>query len=173
MRFERLLALARDVGPLTEGHNYWIDRMVQSRLRLLATGVGGRLAAQASIDAPGDVFFLEHRDITAALAAPSDLRTIVAERKADFARQREIQPPAVVGKPLEASTVVDRFEGARLESEVANELRGTGASAGVVRGPARVALSPADFDRIQPGDIIVCPRRTRPGSPCSSSPAVS
>lgn len=36
-------------------------------------------------------------------------------------------------------------------------LRGTGASAGVVRGPARVTLSQDDFDRIQPGDVIVCP----------------
>ena len=156
-RFERLLTLAREIGPLTEGHNYWIDRMVQSHLRRLATRVGGRLAAQGSIEEPGDVFFLEHPDITAALAAPSDLRTIVAERKAAFARQREIRPPAIVGKPGAAVTVPDRFDGARIESDIANELRGTGASAGVVRGMARVALSPADFDRIQPGDIIVCP----------------
>jgi pyruvate,water dikinase len=27
----------------------------------------------------------------------------------------------------------------------------------VVRGPARVTLSQDDFDRIQPGDVIVCP----------------
>ena len=32
-----------------------------------------------------------------------------------------------------------------------------GASAGVVTGTARVTLSPADFERIRPGDIIVCP----------------
>jgi pyruvate,water dikinase len=36
-------------------------------------------------------------------------------------------------------------------------LNGKGASAGVVRGPARVTLSQEDFGRIQPGDIIVCP----------------
>ena len=155
--FERLLALAREIGPLTEGHNYWIDRRVQSRLRRLATGVGARLAAEGTIAAADDVFFLEHGDITAALAAPSDLHPLVAERKATFARQQAIRPPAVVGKPPTASAVVDRFDGARVESDVADELRGTGASAGTVRGPARVALTPADFGRIQPGDIIVCP----------------
>ena len=31
--FERLLALGREIGPLTEVHNYWIDRMAQARLR--------------------------------------------------------------------------------------------------------------------------------------------
>ena len=155
--FERLLALARDIGPLTEGHNYWIDRKAQSRLRQLATRVGRRLAAEGTIGTPDDVFFLEHRDITGALATPSDLKALVAERRAAFARQRAIRPPAAVGKPPEATTTVDRFEGARIESDVADELRGTGASGGIVRGPARVALSPADFGRIQPGDIIVCP----------------
>jgi phosphoenolpyruvate synthase/pyruvate phosphate dikinase len=42
-------------------------------------------------------------------------------------------------------------------STEANQLKGTGASAGVVRGPARVALGTDDFARILPGDIIVCP----------------
>jgi pyruvate,water dikinase len=45
----------------------------------------------------------------------------------------------------------------RVESGVANELRGTGASAGIARGPARLVLSPEDFARVQGGDIIVCP----------------
>jgi pyruvate,water dikinase len=36
-------------------------------------------------------------------------------------------------------------------------VRGTGASAGIVRGPARIVLGPDDFDRVQPGDILVAP----------------
>ena len=36
-------------------------------------------------------------------------------------------------------------------------MRGTGASAGIVRGPARVVLGPEDFERVRPGDIIVAP----------------
>jgi phosphoenolpyruvate synthase/pyruvate phosphate dikinase len=36
-------------------------------------------------------------------------------------------------------------------------LRGTGASAGIARGPARVVLTSSEFERIRPGDIIVCP----------------
>jgi pyruvate,water dikinase len=36
-------------------------------------------------------------------------------------------------------------------------LHGTGASAGIARGPARVTRSSDEFDRILPGDVIVCP----------------
>ena len=36
-------------------------------------------------------------------------------------------------------------------------MRGTGASAGIVTGPARVVLGPDDFERVQPGDILVAP----------------
>ena len=32
-RFEELLVEARRIGPLTEVHNYWIDRRAQSSLR--------------------------------------------------------------------------------------------------------------------------------------------
>ena len=50
-----------------------------------------------------------------------------------------------------------RFDAPERKQEDAEELQGAGASVGVARGPARVTLSEADFDRIQPGDIIVCP----------------
>ena len=63
----------------------------------------------------------------------------------------------VVGKAPTAPPVADRFDGARVVAATSEGLRGTGASPGIVRGPARVALGPEDFGRIRPGDIIVCP----------------
>lgn len=157
-RFERLLALGREIGPLTEGHNYWIDRMAQARLRHLATRVGRRLAAEGTIERADDVFFLERADVAAALIAPNDLRDVVTGRRATHARQREIRPPNVVGAASSSkSGTDDRFDGVVIASDVAGELRGTGASVGSARGIARVALSPDDFHRIRPGDIIVCP----------------
>jgi phosphohistidine swiveling domain-containing protein len=158
-QFERLLASARDVGQLTEGHNYWIDRMVQARLRALAMRVGRRLVAEGTIEAVEDVFFLERADITAALLEPGDRRSLVEERKREHAARQALHPPRTVGaeRPPEPTSTVDSFDGARMASDDPNELRGNGASAGIVRGTARVALSPDDFGRIQPGDIIVCP----------------
>ena len=155
-RFEELLRLARAIGPLTEVHNYWIDRMAQARLRTFAVRVGRRLVADAALNTADDVFFLHRSEVRDAIERPIDLRPLVAERRLEHARRQSIVPPAHVGAdpgPPEP----DRFDGERFTSEDPNLLRGTGASAGVVRGPARVALGPADFGRIRAGDIIVCP----------------
>ena len=43
-------------------------------------------------------------------------------------------PPRKVGKPAERRRRADRFDGVRLDSTDPDELRGTGASAGIVRG---------------------------------------
>ena len=50
-----------EIGPLTEVHNYWIDRRAQSSLRRLVMRTGGRLAAAGVIATPADILFL-HRD---------------------------------------------------------------------------------------------------------------
>jgi pyruvate,water dikinase len=68
-----------------------------------------------------------------------------------------MRPPAKVGKPPKPSTEADRFDGARFEATEDGTLRGTGASAGVVRGTARVVLGPQDFGKVRPGDVIVAP----------------
>ncbi len=74
--------------------------------------------------------------------------------RADGSKDLEI---LVLRQPPEAVPPPDRFGGPRLEHGDDGVLRGTGASAGVARGPARVVLGPADFDRVQSGDIIVAP----------------
>ncbi|MBI3745050.1 MAG: hypothetical protein HY264_00715 [Chloroflexi bacterium] len=155
-RFETVLALSREVGPLTEVHNYWIDRMAQARIRALSIRVGARLAAVSCLDAPDDVLYLHRPEIRELIEHPADRRALVAERRAIHARQAALKPPAFVGAPRRSSEP-DRFDGAARVSDEADVLLGTGASAGIVRGPARVTLSPADFGRIRAGDVIVCP----------------
>ncbi|MDQ6794686.1 MAG: PEP-utilizing enzyme [Chloroflexota bacterium] len=156
--FEELAALAREIGPLTEGHNYWIDRKAQARIRVFALRVGRRLAAEGAFDDPNDIFYFSRAEVPELLRAPVDWRAIVAERRAEHARQRTITPPFNVGTPHRFETASpDRFDGNRFESTEEGVLKGTGASAGVARGPARVVLGPADFGRVQPGDIIVAP----------------
>ena len=154
--FETTLAAARLIGPITETHNYWIDRMVQSLLRRLAMRVGARLFDADAIAAREDVLFLRRDEITALLRAPANRRMLVAERRADHEHWAARRPPRRLGKPAEDGDG-DRFDGVRVASTDPNEVRGTGASAGVSRGPARVVLDQASFGVVQPGDIIVCP----------------
>jgi len=154
---ERRFDLAREIGPLTEVHNYWIDRMSQAHLRRLAVRVGRRLVQDGSISEPSDVLYLHRDEVADLLRAPADRRAMIADRRAEQARQRTLKPPTKLGREEPDFGVTSRFDVAREEAGDADELQGTGASAGVVRGPARVALGSDDFERIQRGDIIVCP----------------
>lgn len=156
-KFETVLAHAREIGYLTEAHNYWIDRLSQARLRALSMRVGARLAREGIFDRADDVFFLHRDEIAEALRDGGARQALVRERRAEHERNERRNPPYWVGVIPDKPPTGDRFDGPRIASTEADMLRGTGASAGVVRGPARITLSQEDFGRIKPGDIIVCP----------------
>jgi phosphohistidine swiveling domain-containing protein len=168
--FEAALALAREIGPLTETHNYWIDRMSVARMRALALRVGRRLSRDGLIGEASDVEYLSYEEIADLLIEPRRVAALIEERRAEHARQKTLVPPPVIGGIGAAASSATRVEStsAPRESPSANgaspsphpELRGTGASAGIVRGPARVTLGAEGFDRIRPGDIIVSPSTT-------------
>jgi pyruvate,water dikinase len=156
-RFEAALALAQDVGPLAEDHNYWMDRMVQAHVHRFAMRVGGRLVAANVLAEPGDVFHLHVQEVEDALRAPRDMRAIVSERKADLEKWQKVKPPQHIGKPPRPPSGPDRFSPAPELQSDAGVLKGVGACAGIGRGPARVVTTPDDFERVQPGDVLVSP----------------
>ena len=155
--FEALLASAREIGPLTEGHNYWIDRMCSDRLRRMTRRVARRLVEAGVIAEGEDIVHLRRDEIAELIRHPVDRRALVAERAARHARNQAITPPPKVGRiaPPDPNAKVDPFDGARFAVDENGNLRGTGASAGIVRGVARVVLGPDDFHRVGPGEIVV------------------
>jgi pyruvate,water dikinase len=155
--FERLLDAGREVGPLTGIHNYWIDRLVQARLRRFVLQVGARLVALGVIATADDILYLRYAEVPDRLRHPSSAEALVAERRAEHRRRTGLTPPMKVGHVPDAPPETDRFDGARYTPTDATHLRGTGASAGIVRGVARVVLGPHDFDKVEPGDLIVAP----------------
>jgi pyruvate,water dikinase len=156
-RFEQLLADARSIGPLTEIHNYWIDRLVQSSIRQFALRVGERLAQTGVIEEGADILYLTRNEVEILLRAPTDRTGIVAERRATYSHQAKMSAPRYADKAPPKDAGTDRFDGARFEPEVDGRLRGTGASVGIARGTARVVLGPQDFGKVRPGDVIVAP----------------
>jgi phosphohistidine swiveling domain-containing protein len=155
--FETLLAHARDIGWLTEGHNYWIDRLSQARLRSIALRAGARMSRDGILERPDDIFYLYRAETADALRDGKSRHELVATRRAEHAANETRTAPYWVGKVPAEPPEGDLFDGARHVSDEPEVLKGTGASAGVVRGPARVTLSQDDFGRIGPGDIVVCP----------------
>ncbi|HEV8339510.1 MAG TPA: PEP-utilizing enzyme [bacterium] len=156
-RFEDALALALDVGPLTEGHNYWLDRMLQAHAHRFAVRVGRRLVEAGVLAAPAHIFFLHSDEVGEALRHPRNLRALIAQRRAEHQRWGQVRPPRYLGRPPQAQQP-NRFEPPPVEqTEGGGLLRGIGASPGVVRGRARIALSSDDFERVGAGDVLVCP----------------
>ncbi len=155
-RFEAALTLAREVGPLTETHNYWLDRMLTAQVHRFLVRIGKRLVAATMLDDPPDVFYLHVDEIKAALEEPSNLRSLVADRKIQHARWTTLTPPQYLGAPPPPAPP-GRFNPNPAQQTDGPVLRGIGASAGISRGPVRVVLTPEGFGRVQPGDVLVCP----------------
>jgi phosphohistidine swiveling domain-containing protein len=158
--FEETLRFAREIGFMTEVHNYWIDRMDQVVMHRLAMRVGKRMVREGLLAQPEDVFHLLRAETSAALRGGSDQRGLAARRAAEHEVNKTRKPPKMLGKKAPAppaGQAPDRFNAEFAESTDATVLKGTGSSAGVARGPARVILTSNEFARIQPGDILVCP----------------
>lgn len=155
--FENALALAQEVGPLTEGHNYWLDRMLHAYVHRFALRVGRRLFAAAVIAELRDIFLLHAGEVADALRHPRDLRATVAGRKAELVRWASVRPPRYLGKPPDLGTPSGRFDAPPPVQTEAKVLKGIGASPGTSRGRAKIVFSPEDFQRVQPGDVLVCP----------------
>jgi phosphohistidine swiveling domain-containing protein len=106
-----------------------------------------------------------------------DQRALVAERQAEVAHFRTIQPPAMLGTmPLAAppanplSRALVKLDGTGPLPATENGagltiLQGNGASPGVVRGPARIVHSLSQADKLQAGDILIAGTIAPPWTP--------
>ncbi|MEX0783445.1 MAG: PEP-utilizing enzyme [Dehalococcoidia bacterium] len=181
--FERLLARAERYYPTREDNELYTVSAPLALLRYTVVEYGRRLHQAGLIDSPEDVFFLEWPELSPALQEGRDSRALVAGRKAERASVIESPgaasygvdpggPPPLGVFPKEAANNIrmvlwatEKVFGAEAQRE--NEsaaaaqpsagLRGVPAAPGAYTGPVRVILDETEFDRIQPGDVLVCP----------------
>ena len=108
----------------------------------------------ASWSGPDDVFWLRRAELHRVTAGPPS-PGLVAERRALWRGQRRATPPQV----LPSGACGRRRSGAgcrrRRREQTGDTIRGVGASAGQVTATARVLAGPADFGRLQPGEVLV------------------
>lgn len=182
-RFERALDRAHRWYPAREDYAPMTFSEQLGLIRRVALEMGRRLAESSLIDDADDVFFLEVEEAGAALAArpdatAPDCRALVRRRQAERAWVEAHPGPDTYGEsrplpgldqlPSEARFVTEALtwlfersghyvESARPQSPSARRVTGISASAGTYSGPARVLMSEADFEKLQPGDVLVCP----------------
>jgi pyruvate,water dikinase len=148
--FDFLLRHAQDGVSLRENVRNEMTRVIAA-MRGALLELGARLARRGALADRDDIFFLELAELRAVVAG-APLHAAVAARKAEFAYDQTLTPPAVIVGRFEPQKVVagDSAPGAHV-------LRGLPASAGVATGPARVVIRPDALARVLPGEILVAP----------------
>ena len=166
-------------GPLTEEHNYWLDRRNQARMGRAVRRFGMRLVRDGTLRDAEKIFLLYVGEVREALRAPADLSGLIAEREAEQRRWAEMESPATIGASAppwqrEAST---RMAGQgfllyrETQTDPSRMLRGVAASGGIGRGPARLIRDQADFGKFKAGDVLVCQASNVSWSPLFASAA--
>jgi pyruvate,water dikinase len=165
-RFEKLLVTAQRFGRVREEQvaSFTLGWPVMRRALLR---LGGKLVEHGTLFTAKDLFFLTRVELLAALAESEpagSLAPVVMERRKLWQRQRRLTPPLILGEmtPMMKRIVEGTENLLRPEGglPVGRGLAGLPASPGRVSGPARVIRTPEEFDRLQPGDVLVAPVTT-------------
>src|SRR5438270_97810 len=144
-------------APLTEEHNYWIDRVSQALVRRAALAFGDRLARDGAIASPEDVFLLYAAEVEAVLRQPSDQRALVEHHASELRRWKRLRAPKTIGTPPSPAPEGEKAPAAAVDAPDGRYLlKGAGASIGVGRGPARLVRDDGDFAKMRDGDVLVC-----------------
>lgn len=168
-----LIRWAQRLGPYREEALFYVGS-AWPPLRRMALGLGWRLAKAGSLDAPEDVFFLESGELLKASEARRagralpGLARVAQERRALREARKRLHPPAAVPPTYAFKFGPIDLSGRMSQRRNASEgptLRGFAVSPGRVTAPASVILSAADFAKMQPDTILVCPTTTPAWTP--------
>ncbi|MBZ4688595.1 MAG: PEP-utilizing enzyme mobile region [Clostridiales bacterium] len=172
-KLEKALNLALKMAPLTPDHHFYIDQGTYARMRMVFKEIGKALTKAGTLEDPEDIFMLKYGEIRAIAVDPQDfdVKSLVKERRQSMEDAKKITPREWIGTVSEWSLYQEpykslwgwpeKFEStkeaaATQEEEFVKVLKGLPASPGVVEGTARFVTSPAEFNKIQKGDILIC-----------------
>ncbi len=178
--FDGLVALTRKVFPFVEDHNFYVEHWHHSIFWSKVRELGDIFVTRNFFDDREDIFYLHRHEIYDALydlligwATGSQSRGEIYWRPI-IERRRGIRdvlakwsPPPALGTPPETITepltimlwgitqeTVDEWIG--VDTTSSDQLRGVAASAGKVKGRAKVITATEQLYEVEDGDILVC-----------------
>jgi rifampicin phosphotransferase len=158
-RFQALLAVAQRYAVLREQQARQLT-LGWPLLRRCALRLGETLRTDGVIDQTEDVFFLT----CAELDTRAPLQDVVGRRRDTWERQRRLLAPLTIGRlpRLLAKELLGAVDAVRTTGPPPEDaIVGQPASPGRATGPVRIIHGPGDFDRFQPGEVLVA-RATAP-----------
>jgi len=172
--FDDLLVEARHMSRLRDERGLYSDVWAAGIARHALLAFGTRLVAAGRLHEPAHVIECDPDEIRALLAgAVVPGADELAERADDRAARRASDAPPFLGDPPQPpppldglppdvarlmralGTAVDALFAPSQAVSDAAVVRGTGASPGTFAGIARVVNGPAEFGRLQAGDVLV------------------
>ncbi len=145
---KRLLHLTRRFMRLRERLRGHVTHVL-GEYRRIALDASRRIAAYEPEAGTDAAFFLTESELRQTLVTRHSVSARVGQRRRRYERDRGLADPpsSFVGYP----PTLDQREGAQ-----GDEVRGLAASAGVVRGVARIIEGSEDIRAFQGGEILVC-----------------
>jgi phosphohistidine swiveling domain-containing protein len=147
--FERAVDVARGFVIAREASLYFLEEIV-GLLRIRADLLGARLADEGQLRLARHIYYL----------APDEVEDAVSNKGGsavgDLAQRRQVAWE-------EMREAWSRTSAAAGDSR--RSLRGTAVSGGLAVGAARIVRAANDFERLRPGDILVCPSTTPAWTP--------
>lgn len=118
--------------------------------RAAARAVGAELVGAGRLDDADDAFFLFVEELLD--SQPRDLRTLVAERRANNVSHRGLEMASTTweGDPTMRNVAAS-------EHSTVVEVAGVGASPGIVEGRVKIVLDAGAETDVEADDILVCP----------------
>jgi pyruvate,water dikinase len=151
------------MAPLTPDHHFYIDQGTHQHVRVVLIRIGQKLVEMGLLEQPDDTIMLKYNELRYLMGDPSfDAKSIVAERRAVREKQQAIRPPDFIGTVTESQLEFPYLnlwgfpEKLQFDTETKGKVEGLGVSPGVVEGTAKVVFTPAEFDQVKSGDILVC-----------------
>jgi pyruvate,water dikinase len=132
-------------------------------LRPLALELGQRLTDVGTIATPDDVFYLVTDELNRAIEARkadkalTEHAQLAAERRELREARKRLHPPGTIPSDANKHPGVKFKETQIYNDPNSDTLVGVPVSPGTVTSPASLINSPDEFDRMEPGSILVCP----------------
>lgn len=161
--FDKLYQWAFDASSIRDDHHFYIDAMLDAKARVLLLNVADLLVSEGLLETKEMIWFVYDSELLEALQRKTSLIEISARRKQEHLDHEHYRAPTYFGKPTkDGEQFIEMMAGSINEDSrnAENQIYGVGASGGVSTGPAKVVNNPHDFDKLEPGDVLVCKMTT-------------
>ncbi len=161
--FTKLMKAAQWSSVVDDEHPFYAENYGNALARRVTKEIGKRFASQGIIDDPQDVYFLLPEEISVRILGRFPAHDLVAKRKEEHKRFRRAEPELFIGDITKLGEVIasspmlrsTQQPHPRVRPELNADLYGTVSTPGVVEGVVKLLRSEEDFDKFEPGDILV------------------